>query len=1131
MAGLSSPYSTGGGGTVLEHTYGAVLLTHVLTGASLHELGAPVTPTRLHFQAKSLCPVDDFVVAGTDDAGEVHAAIAVRHAPALIPSQADSVSLIASFVDALLAKWDEINTGRWRLVLAAGDLCQPARELQTLTTAAASHPSNAAFREAIGRPMYTTQQVRNRLKQLDKIMVKVKARPGTASPVEPGELTWRLLRRLYVRRLRLEPAEPHDRIDAVTRIIDHCAQRTNQSADRALSRIVELAGHYAPNAAVVDRPTLRGDLAGYLAPISPPLQAGVEDKETVDVGAVLSGPLDHLGLAADFDQAQNTASTDPAGAAALFAQVAARLVTTPYRGYAYSVRRRQAEALQNADRTDEWIGVELQIMAAALEEGMPLRANWALHRLAATSADGTPLIPADSDGPRIRAVNALGAIAGFEIDHRTTLSDITAALENFHPDDPYSLQTATYFAEHALAEGRPDLITGHHELLMSVAQSTGSSPWRARLTACLADAGDIATSWPALLTRARTEPDQIQAFLYARYGRHLAMSGRPDEALERYDSAIDHALRAEAHHDAADWLEAQNLIRARYDVDRARLENSHLMPAALRATSSGALLPHPMSRREEALAELAHGSSTPDTLEALRRYRREAIVTGAWQREEEADRLLGHFHLAKKEPQRALPHLVAAGHTEPLKALAAHLPYAPLPMPGADRVADQPAWERVAAFTAAAAASDLLPDEHARQWIDAGLAETTAATTPALGGTNPTPAAYEALARLAPAATPSQAAQLLHLVTHNLDGRTPDSFRAHDPSLATLLVALAAQPALRRSAVEQMCRALTLRLYRLADTFMQGPGWPALRTEPALVTTTCSAPAQAANNPTKANPLAALALAVVGAYDPAKPEAQRQLQHLTQLAAGPPSSDTPPNIVGSQYVAVLAAALDQSARADLARALQAGFLDTSHMALQRQDFLAALALLADHLTPDQLAPLYPSALEAARGDRDGSLGDEDTPMHPYDRSGVNWGITTLRYEGLRAAAKLATTPEQADELLILALAQLPHAPQNDTHILTNTLAILSPAPSRIPVEALASHSHPRVRVLAARMWCALPSPPTAIGASLTADPSHLVRNTMAEHLTAESHHHPLLIALSQDPRRSVRATATMKLAA
>jgi hypothetical protein len=94
-----SPYSTGGGGTILEHRYGAVLLSHLLTGTPVPGLGDAVTPVRIRFQARPVSRVDDIVVVGAaPNKMEVVLSIGVRRKPKLVPSEAVSVKLISDFL-------------------------------------------------------------------------------------------------------------------------------------------------------------------------------------------------------------------------------------------------------------------------------------------------------------------------------------------------------------------------------------------------------------------------------------------------------------------------------------------------------------------------------------------------------------------------------------------------------------------------------------------------------------------------------------------------------------------------------------------------------------------------------------------------------------------------------------------------------------------------------------------------------------------------------------------------------------------------------------------------------------------------------------------------------------------------
>src|SRR5690242_5914947 len=113
------PYATGGGGTVLEHQYGAVLLACLLTGDPVPELGDDATPVSVRFQASAVSPVDDLLVVGrTPDGGERRVSIGVRRAPALTGSDEASAQLLATYLRIVIDNWEEVQAGRWRLGLA-----------------------------------------------------------------------------------------------------------------------------------------------------------------------------------------------------------------------------------------------------------------------------------------------------------------------------------------------------------------------------------------------------------------------------------------------------------------------------------------------------------------------------------------------------------------------------------------------------------------------------------------------------------------------------------------------------------------------------------------------------------------------------------------------------------------------------------------------------------------------------------------------------------------------------------------------------------------------------------------------------------------------------------------------------
>src|SRR6266446_4412028 len=99
----ASVISTGGGGTVFEHSVGASFLGLLLSGAFL-----PAFPTvsvaTIHFQARRLgWETDDFVVEGLDSTGQRHLmAVQVKRTFLVSANDTDSVKT-------LLAAWNDFH--------------------------------------------------------------------------------------------------------------------------------------------------------------------------------------------------------------------------------------------------------------------------------------------------------------------------------------------------------------------------------------------------------------------------------------------------------------------------------------------------------------------------------------------------------------------------------------------------------------------------------------------------------------------------------------------------------------------------------------------------------------------------------------------------------------------------------------------------------------------------------------------------------------------------------------------------------------------------------------------------------------------------------------------------------------
>jgi hypothetical protein len=260
----AAPYSTGGGGVVLEHRYGATLIVALLTGDPLTELGDDAIPVEVRFQASAESPVDDLLVIGlSPDGKERRVSIGVRRAPDLIASDQASVRLLAEYVRVVVNHWDEVRAHRWRLALVTASRNNPdPAQLGELAVIARRKGSEPAFRTEVARDGHVAAPVRQRLIQIDKLVRAAAAEAGAnATSIEAKELTWRLLSSLTVREARLEGADTSDRTHAVSRLRSF-ADEADGAADDLFNRLAELARDYAPAGAIVTKEMLHRDLSG-----------------------------------------------------------------------------------------------------------------------------------------------------------------------------------------------------------------------------------------------------------------------------------------------------------------------------------------------------------------------------------------------------------------------------------------------------------------------------------------------------------------------------------------------------------------------------------------------------------------------------------------------------------------------------------------------------------------------------------------------------------------------------------------------------------------------------------------------------------------------------------------------------
>ncbi|GGM83728.1 hypothetical protein GCM10007977_101390 [Dactylosporangium sucinum] len=254
--GHASPYATGGGGVVLEHGYGAVLLAALLTQGPVRGLGEDVVLAEVRFQQSAWYPVDDLLVVGQGPTGERRMFVGVRRNPTIGVSSPPFVDLLADYLRMVVDHLAEFDAGRWRLGLAVAAPHTGSAELATLAWNARKQRSHAMFRSAVNAPLAVRSKIRERLQGLDAAVAVAAARIGAG--IDPEELTWQLLRALRVVHLALEGDDPADRYHAVNEL-RRLAGGVAQAAD-LWRRLTDLSAGYAQAAASVDQALLFRDL-------------------------------------------------------------------------------------------------------------------------------------------------------------------------------------------------------------------------------------------------------------------------------------------------------------------------------------------------------------------------------------------------------------------------------------------------------------------------------------------------------------------------------------------------------------------------------------------------------------------------------------------------------------------------------------------------------------------------------------------------------------------------------------------------------------------------------------------------------------------------------------------------------
>ena len=401
----------------------------------------------------------------------------------------------------------------------------------------------------------------------------------------------------------------------------------------------------------------------------------------------MRGPLHAQGLIGRFDQAAAQEQTDPAFAAAAFAEISERLSADGFAPHADAIRRRAVQAYAAAGRRSAAARLQLQLVTEAIHAG-----RW-------DEVPGQVLVlqqVMDGAGDEVSA-GLTGAVAALQVA-TTLLQDpvlstdmVSAAVEVAFThleamlrqlaEDPADFAlllttTATIavtVAEVAIATEASSVIataTGMFDRIIAALGSSSSvvpAHLHTRLRLAVAEAEDTYAEGHGRWTQLHQEAAgwnldaKDAALVFGRYARAKAVGASPTDADAAWRRAVEFGGRAQLFSDTAGWLSAQWQLRHRYGpIDVKEIQELRQTIQLLAKQTPEQLIPSGDARLEtlEALRRDDHGLRAAAL--AAQRLRILSIAAGLWEDEIQAHSLLADIFERSGEPSLAAFHRIRA---------------------------------------------------------------------------------------------------------------------------------------------------------------------------------------------------------------------------------------------------------------------------------------------------------------------------------------------------------------------------------------------------------------------------------------------------------------------------------------
>jgi hypothetical protein len=908
----------------------------------------------------------------------------------------------------------------------------------------------------------------------------------------------------------------------------------------------QLNDHLRYNADIVTRFWTRETATVFCTGAPPPGVPAPPSNLQEQAEKILVGPLRTSDMTPLLREADSKRSQAPAESAGLYGQLAARLHDEGFRGHALIMRRRQLDALAEAECHDDAAKLAAQLAATALLYGdrtEPRRLSQLLDTLASQAA------AAETAGSAATSVHArlIRAAVGFVQD---PLSSPDALVERLRAEDsemadyrPLLVLMLTEDLLAARSEQLPELDDLIGEAIAqeeAVPGDNADAAIRLRLVRAEYDEPERRR----LLKEARRHqvPGRQAALISAREARRCCLESRAEEALESWRDAVNDAIHAGLTDTAADWLYAIRALNVQYGPWTSELDEEHRLAQALHATGTGRLLDRNREPREAALSAIVSGKPLEAILEA-RRWLSDAVVTGSWADERDALAFMGDLYTNNREPLRAVSYYQLAGDDKKLLDLANQVGDLPLPT---GSLKDAPWWVLCARAALVSAQADLLDDETAQTL----LAELTDLAVRGRAGEltdspnrSLTMQATKSACALVSRGTPEQAQAILDLLAPDVP-REPNHYSFTDDvhaaacadiAAAHLEIAVAAVTRLLDLASRDVQSALKLAATKPILEFLQTTP-PSQGDHPAAQTEADEYTEERIALRDRAIRLADRQLIFADAIafwlDPNYPAVRVHAEEARDRILNRPAPIRGHASFGNAlaFDSYLVTTLDDDEQAACLAKLLDIARDPSEVAQARQHALVGAGDLAKDWADDARQATFAASKPFVLGDQDGShLDDLTGTPHPLSWAKISMGISSLRGAGLHLAVNTAVTIGQQEWTRDQAIHMLGSNELSDVHDATVVLVRLpQTVTNEVGVNLLAVHRHFGVRQAAAVLAVRQPVRHHDAAVRLAADPDVHVRRVLA----AEAARAPadpsgtlatILKTLAGDVRNSVRS--------